>query len=74
MSSTDAGDILIDEITGHDRRRHWPPAGQLRSSNVPFFIILNVAVGGNWPGSPKMPRRSSLKQMLVDYVRVYTQQ
>jgi beta-glucanase (GH16 family) len=39
----------------------------------PFFIILNVAVGGNWPGSPDsttvFPQR-----MLVDYVRVYTKQ
>ena len=35
-----------------------------------FFIIMNVAVGGNWPGMPDettvMPQ-----QMLVDYVRVY---
>jgi beta-glucanase (GH16 family) len=36
----------------------------------PFFIILNVAVGGNWPGNPDgsttFPQR-----MLVDYIRVY---
>jgi beta-glucanase (GH16 family) len=36
----------------------------------PFFIIMNVAVGGSWPGAPdattKFPAR-----MLVDYVRVY---
>jgi len=35
-----------------------------------FFILLNVAVGGNWPGSPDastvFPQR-----MEVDYVRVY---
>lgn len=35
-----------------------------------FFLILNVAVGGNWPGMPDettvMPQT-----MLVDYVRVY---
>jgi beta-glucanase (GH16 family) len=38
--------------------------------NRPFHIILNVAVGGNLPGSPNentiFPQR-----MLVDYVRVY---
>ena len=38
--------------------------------NHDFFLILNVAVGGNWPGMPDettvMPQ-----QMLVDYVRVY---
>ena len=36
----------------------------------PFFLLLNVAVGGNWPGSPDgsstFPQR-----MYVDYVRVY---
>lgn len=35
------------------------------------FIILNLAVGGSWPGNPDetTPFPSS---MLVDYVRVYT--
>jgi beta-glucanase (GH16 family) len=36
----------------------------------PFFLIMNVAVGGNWPGNPDattvFPQR-----MIVDYVRVY---
>jgi beta-glucanase (GH16 family) len=36
----------------------------------PFFIILNVAVGGNWPGSPD-DTTTFPQQMLVDYVRVY---
>ena len=35
-----------------------------------FFIILNVAVGGSWPGSPDSST-SFPQQMLVDYVRVY---
>jgi len=36
----------------------------------PFFVILNVAVGGGWPGNPDS---SSVfpQTMLVDYVRVY---
>jgi beta-glucanase (GH16 family) len=36
----------------------------------PFYLILNVAVGGNWPGNPD---ESSVfpQRMLVDYVRVY---
>ncbi len=38
--------------------------------NAPFFLILNTAVGGNWPGKPDsttiFPQR-----MLVDYIRVY---
>jgi len=36
----------------------------------PFFLLLNLAVGGDWPGNPDattiFPQR-----MLVDYVRVY---
>ena len=38
-----------------------------------FFIILNVAVGGAWPGSPDSTTQFP-QQMLVDYVRVYTKQ
>ena len=37
----------------------------------PFFIILNVAVGGNWPGRPDRSTRFPQK-MEVDYVRVYS--
>jgi beta-glucanase (GH16 family) len=44
----------------------WPfDAGQ--SS----FIILNMAVGGDWPGSPNASTPFP-SQILVDYVRVYT--
>ena len=44
----------------------WPfDAGQ---SN---FIILNLAVGGDWPGSPNATTPFP-SQMLVDYVRIYT--
>jgi len=36
----------------------------------PMFLLLNVAVGGNWPGNPDgsstFPQR-----MYVDYIRVY---
>ncbi len=36
----------------------------------PFFMILNVAVGGEWPGYPDGSTQFP-QQMLVDYVRVY---
>lgn len=46
------------------------PAGSTWVFGQPQFILLNVAVGGNWPGSPDgttvFPQR-----MTVDYVRVY---
>ena len=35
------------------------------------FIILNLAVGGDWPGSPNSGTPFP-SQMLVDYVRIYT--
>ncbi len=37
----------------------------------PSFIILNLAVGGSWPGSPNASTPFP-SQMLVDYVRIYT--
>ena len=47
------------------------PSGQRWVYDHPFFIILNLAVGGNMPGNPDhstvFPQR-----MLVDYVRVYS--
>jgi beta-glucanase (GH16 family) len=46
------------------------PAGATWVYNHPFFILLNVAVGGNWPGSPDETTEFP-QTMLVDYVRVY---
>ena len=46
------------------------PTGGQWAFNHPFFIILNVAVGGSWPGSPDSTTVFP-QTMLVDYVRVY---
>jgi beta-glucanase (GH16 family) len=46
------------------------PAGKSWVFDHPFFIILNVAVGGYWPGNPDGTTVFP-QQMLVDYVRVY---
>jgi beta-glucanase (GH16 family) len=44
------------------------------TANYPFnadqFFIFNVAVGGNWPGSPD-PSTEFPQRMFVDYVRVF---
>ncbi len=38
----------------------------------PFYLILNVAVGGNWPGNPDGTTKfDSNAAMYVDYVRLY---
>ena len=36
----------------------------------PFFLIFNIAVGGDWPGYPDAATAFP-QQMLVDYVRVF---
>ncbi|MGI5211446.1 family 16 glycosylhydrolase [Plantactinospora sp. CA-290183] len=36
----------------------------------PFFMIMNIAVGGNWPGYPDASTTFP-QQMLIDYVRVW---
>ncbi len=42
----------------------------LSEFRAPFFILLNVAVGGNWPGSPDGTTVFP-QTMTVDWVRVY---
>jgi beta-glucanase (GH16 family) len=42
---------------------HWP-------FDHPFFLLLNVAVGGNWPGPPDAGTPFPAT-MVVDYVRLY---
>ncbi|MFO7447354.1 MAG: family 16 glycosylhydrolase [Ignavibacteriaceae bacterium] len=37
-----------------------------------FHMILNMAVGGNWPGSPDSTTQFP-QQFVIDYVRVYQQ-
>lgn len=50
----------------------WSSAGDYPAPfNQRFHIILNVAVGGNWPGSPDETTQFP-QTMSVDYVRVFT--
>lgn len=50
-----------NEHTGYDA---WPFDNKL-------FLILNIAVGGNWGGQQGVDDSIWPQQMLVDYVRVY---
>jgi len=45
------------------------PAGATWVFDQPFFLLLNVAVGGSWPGDPDGTTVFP-QTMLVDYVRV----
>jgi beta-glucanase (GH16 family) len=47
------------------------PPGSRWVFDHPFFVILNVAVGGKWPGSPDATTTFP-QRMRVDYVRVYS--
>jgi len=53
-----------------DKQAQWP-AGGTWAFDHPFFLLLNVAVGGDWPGPPDATTVFP-QQMLVDYVRVYS--
>jgi beta-glucanase (GH16 family) len=46
-------------------------AGTWPFDSGPQFVIMNLAVGGSWPGSPDATTVFP-STMLVDYVRVYT--
>jgi beta-glucanase (GH16 family) len=58
-------DKLVVERTPKDL-----PEGTAWVYDHPFFLLLNVAVGGAWPGNPDETTVFPQK-MLVDYVRVY---
>ena len=49
------------------------PAGARWVFDQSAFILLNVAVGGNWPGSPDPTAAFPAQDMVVDYVRVYSE-
>jgi beta-glucanase (GH16 family) len=38
--------------------------------NNPQFIILNLAVGGDWPGNP-LPNTTFPNDYIIDYVKVW---
>lgn len=54
---------LYNQITPADVAGEWV-------FNKPFYIIMNVAVGGSFPGSPNAETVFP-QTMVVDYVRVY---
>jgi beta-glucanase (GH16 family) len=62
--------FYVDEHLYTTRTPADLPKGAKWVYDHPFFLLLNVAVGGGWPGSPDA---SSIfpQEMLVDYVRVY---
>lgn len=56
-------DVLYNQITPEDVTGAWV-------FDKPFFILMNLAVGGTFVGSPNAETEFP-QTMLVDYVRVY---
>lgn len=60
----------VDGVEYHSLTPGDLPAGARWVFDQPFFMILNVAVGGSFVGSPDASTRFP-QAMLVDWVRVY---
>jgi beta-glucanase (GH16 family) len=60
----------IDDVQYHSMAIDG--GAELSAFQKEFFLIFNVAVGGNWPGSPNA-NTNFPQRMLVDYVRVFQQ-
>jgi hypothetical protein len=48
-----------------------PARQKLAPFDQPFYLILNLAISGVWPGTDAPDAGGMPYQMLVDYVRVY---
>ena len=62
--------FFVDDTLYHTRTRSDLKPEQPWVFGHPFFILLNVAVGGDWPGGPDQTTVFP-QAMRVDYVRVY---
>ncbi len=62
--------FYVDDQLYETRMPSNLPAGRKWVYDHPFFLLLNVAVGGDWPGNPDATTVFP-QTMLVDYVRVY---
>jgi beta-glucanase (GH16 family) len=62
--------FYVDERLYKTRTPADLPAAKAWVFNHPFFLILNVAVGGNFPGNPDATTVFP-QVMKIDYVRVY---
>jgi len=56
-------DVQFHQVTPSTANGAW-------AFNTDFFLILNLAVGGEWPGYPDSTTVFP-QQMEVDYIRVY---
>ncbi|SCK50096.1 family 16 glycosylhydrolase [Streptomyces sp. WMMB 322] len=64
-------DKIVWSVDGNEYQTRTPAdlGGDRWVFDHPFFMILNLAVGGDWPGDPD-GSTSFPQQLVVDYVRV----
>jgi len=62
--------FTLDGVPYATRTRAGLSAGREWVFNKPFFLLLDMAVGGTWPGRPSATSRLPAT-MLIDWVRVY---
>ena len=62
--------FYVDNVLYETRNAGDLAPGETWAFDHPFFLVLNVAVGGYWPGIPNASTRFPAS-MMVDYVRVY---
>ena len=63
-------DVRYHRVTSDEWWSAAAPGNPRAPFDTPFHFLLNVAVGGDWPGSPDSTTQFP-QQMVVDYVRVY---
>ncbi len=65
--------FYVDDTLYKTRVPGDAPAGAKWVYDHPFFLLLNLAVGGKWPGDPDLTTEFP-STMKIDYVRAYTPQ
>jgi beta-glucanase (GH16 family) len=63
----------VDGTLYQTRKPSDLPSGKKWVYDHDFFILLNLAVGGQWPGNPDATTKFP-QQLIADYVRVYSRE
>jgi beta-glucanase (GH16 family) len=62
--------FYVDDVLYETQTQAEVPGGGTWEFDHPFFLVMNVAVGGQWPGQPNATTQFP-QTMKVDWVRVY---
>ncbi len=66
------GNLFHTENDWFTRKEGFGEVAYPAPYDQPFYMILNLAVGGNWPGNPEPDAVfGDNAQLVVDYVKVY---